>query len=215
MGVDAQMLVRTRRVFTPDKVRRLSGHLAAAFGSDSFWIWDDYKNEDSTIGRHALELIKEYHQDGEPIFPKPGETFIEVHIATRYYGKGYERGDLRLIMGVAEWLEARIPECDIYYGGDSSGICAEPFDAKARRELFSYFAKVGHEPYVGSFSSIFDRQQPPHCDFCLRDMLSTGGGGSKTFYYCSGCGKKTIFDGLTKTIQLVPKGKDFFDMWKG
>jgi len=213
VGVDAQMLVRTRQAFKPDEVRRMSGDLAAAFGSDSFWIWDDYKNEDGTIGRHALELVNEYQQDGDSIFPEPGETFIEVHLGTRYYGRGYERGDVGLIIHVAAWLEANIHDAKVYYGGDSSGICAKPFDQEARRQLFAYYAKVGHEPYVGGFGRFSGRdEQHPGCDFCLREMTNCGGGGGKTFYHCGGCGKKIIFDHIRKTTQLVPKGKDFFDM---
>lgn len=213
MGVDAQMLVRTRQAMSVADVRKLAGNLAATFGPDQFWIWDDHKNKDGTIGRHCLELIKEYHQDGDPIFPEPGETFIEVHLGTRYYGIGYERGDIGFIIHVAEWLEANIPDAQIFYGGDSSGICAEPFDREARRKLFAYFCKVGHEPYVGGFGGILsDRESPPTCEFCQRTMISTGGGGGKTFYYCSGCGRKEIVDRLTKKTQLVPKNKDFFDM---
>lgn len=31
----------------------------------------------------------------------------EVHVSSRYYGPGYERGDLTLILGVARWLRDR------------------------------------------------------------------------------------------------------------
>lgn len=207
MGVDAQMLIRTRQSMSAAGVRRLSGSLAAAFGPDRFWIWDDHKNEDGTIGRHALELVKEYHQDGDPIFPEPGETFIEVHLGTRYYGKGYERGDISLIIHVSEWLEANIPDAKIFYGGDSSGITAEPFDVETRRELFAYFARSGHEPYTSHFGA---GKAGRDCGFCLRPMSNVGGGGNKTFFYCAGCGKQEIVG--PDSVQLVPKGKQFFDM---
>src|SRR5687768_4454456 len=102
MGVDAQMLVRTRTTRSAAEVRRLSVDLAEAFGHGEFWIWEDFENENGTKGRHALEIVPVYTQDGDDIVPEKGEQFIEVHIATRYYGKGYERGDLPLIIAVAQ-----------------------------------------------------------------------------------------------------------------
>jgi len=50
---------------------------------------------------------------------------------------------------VAEWLERRVPECVVWYGGDSSGICAELFDTPARKKLLEHFASEnGHEDVV-------------------------------------------------------------------
>lgn len=211
MGVDAQMLVRTRQALIPADVRRLSVDLCEAFGHRSFWVWEDWENENGEHGRHALEIVREYSQDGDSIFPDAGETFIEVNIATRYYGDGYERGDISLIIAVASWLERRIADARIYYGGDSSGICAEPFDAAERERYWAHFCRVGHKPYTGGWGMFNAPGRVVRCGFCDVDMLATGGGQDRGFYVCVGCGKKVIqhHDGRA---EIVPKGKDFFDM---
>lgn len=221
MGVDAQMLVRTRTQHTEKEVRRLAVDLCEAFGPDKFWIgeeWPIYAGEKQVgAGRHALQIITTYTQDGDDIEPEPGEQFIEVHIATRYYGPDYERGNLPFIVAVAEWIEHRIPDARIFYGGDSSGICAEPFDKTARAEAFAYFAKVGHRPYTGGFGRYVDAAKDVVCGFCDYAMHHCGGGGglnlptSYEFYRCGGCGKQAVRRASGQVIP-VPKGKDFGDV---
>jgi len=201
MGIDAEMFFKTRQAMDAPQVRALSVDLCEAFGPGRFWLFEE-------SNRHALEPVEVYEQDGPDIEPADGEQFIRVRLATRYYGPDYERGDLPFIIEVAKWIEARIPDAVVYYGGDSSGVCAEPFDTQAREELFTHFAKVGHRPYGGYFDHTTNR---PTCDFCATEMLCTGGGGDREFYFCQGCGKKVIRVGRDRIV-LVPKSKDFFDV---
>lgn len=212
MGVDAQMLVRTYQSFTPAEVRALAVDLCEAFGPERFWIFKDWDNEDGTTGRHALHLTAKYEQDGDDITPDSGETFIEVEPATRYYGAGYERGDLPFLIAVAQWLESRIPDARIFYGGDSSGACAEVWDAEARAVAFAHFCKVGHKPYCGGWDMFAARGHVLRCGFCAVDMIATGGGPDRSFYYCPGCDDKAILTPSTGAVLQVPRGKDFFDM---
>lgn len=210
MGVDAQMLVKTRGDFSPQQVRRLSVDLCEAFGADAFFMqrpgeWDDTP----PTGQHALEIVEKYEQDGDDILPATGEQFIEVHLSGRYYGEGYERGDLPKLIAIAEWLEHRIPDAEIFYGGDSDGICAEPFDKAARAELFAHFAKVGHRPYRGGFGSVFAKGYAPICKFCDYAMVNYGGGQGTEFYGCDGCGQKVVRF-ASGNITPVERGKDFF-----
>lgn len=210
MGVNAQMLVVTREKQTPAQVRKMAYDICEAFGSDSFWVWEDYENDNGTTGRHALEIIEHYAQDGPAMQPAKGEQYIQVHPATRYYGKGYERGNLPKLIAIAEWLEHRLPGCAVWYGGDSSGICAEPFGKVERDTLWQHFCTVGHRPYSGAFASFIDGSlHPPLCGFCDHAMTSCGGGGVRVYYYCAGCGKKVIRSATGKVI-IVEKDKDFF-----
>lgn len=183
MGIDAQMLVRTRAQVTPEDIKRWRYALAAAFGYDNFWIF----TRDKEDMRHCLETVSEYTQDGESIFPDEGETFIEVHIATRYYGEGYERGNLPLLIMVADWLEQTIPYSRIWYGGDSSGVCAKPFDRTERVRLFKHFVAVGHELYNRFFSG---DHSSAICPFCEIPAIQTGSGGDWSLWHCLGCGWK-------------------------
>lgn len=211
MGIDAQMLVKTRTSPTPEAVRKLSVDLCEAFGADRFWVWEDFKNDDGSIGRHALEIVKKFSQDGPDIRAKKGETLIDVSLGTRYYGPDYERGDIGLIINVASWLEARIPDARIFYGGDSSGVCAEPFGPTERAVVWAYFCRVGHAPYQRGFSMFAEPGTVVRCGFCATDMLSTGGGRDRSFYLCRGCDKKIVQFRDGRTV-IVPRGKDFFDM---
>lgn len=185
MGVDAEMFVRTKEHVTPEQVRSWAYHLGASFGPDRFWIWHEDK-------RHCLMLVDEYEQDGDTIYPEEGETFIRVFPATRYYGKGYERGDISFLIMLAEWLERVIPGAEVWYGGDSSGCCASKFDKPERERMMAYFCEVAHHPYNRGFSYIFRNSAPPLCPLCDVNLIENGGGQGKAFLYCEGCGQQAI-----------------------
>lgn len=207
MGVDAEMLVKTRTKFTKSEVRNLAVDICEAFGHSKFWI---FKGKDYSHEQHALELVDAYYQDGDDILPEPGEYFIRANICSRYYGEGYERGDWPLIYSVARWLRIRIPDSRIFYGGDSSGICAEELTEERSIKLWNLFAKTGHKNYRGGFSSVFaNKNDIVICEFCgNRPLISTGGGGGDTFWSCVGCGDRVI----TRNGKsfLLEKNEDFF-----
>src|SRR5690242_12691729 len=177
MGIDAEMFVRTMQPLSEHAVREMAWELAEAFGAERFWIFKRPNYE-----RRALQIIDEWTQDGPTLHPLPGEQFIAVAPATRYYGIGYERGDLPFLIALAEWLEARIPSGSVWYGGDSSGVHAEPFDSGVRRQLFAHFAVHGHRPYDGDprvndgrRDFIGSREiKQPICAFCEQPMYRYG-----------------------------------------
>ncbi|HEU5026635.1 MAG TPA: hypothetical protein VFV01_17090 [Spirillospora sp.] len=45
---------------------------------------------------------------------------VVLSTMSRYYGPGYERGDWPSIYGAIRLLRAALPECRVFYGGDSS-----------------------------------------------------------------------------------------------
>ena len=181
MGVDAQMLLRTNGMFTDDEILSMAVNAYERFGDVLF-----VRNNESSGGKHHCITREEvYTQDGEGIVPEPGETFLNVHLSGRYYGEGYERGNLPDYIMLAEYFESIIPDVKVMYGGDSSGVCAEPFDKNARAELFSYFVKVGHRPYTSGFDSKKDGEE---CGLCKVKMTRCGWGGNYAKWYCHGCG---------------------------
>lgn len=191
MGVDAEMFVRTRQNYTGEQVRKMAHNLAEAFGHKRFMIsrpgeWDFYPN-----GKHCLELVDEYEQDGPSEFPAEGEQLIQVNLYTRYYGRGYERGDWPFIYSVARWLEARIPDAKVWYGGDSSGVLAYPLDDATKDELWTLFCGVGHEPYTHFFGRQAKR---PNCDFCGAPMVEYYWGRPTVGFSCHGCGHRLFTD---------------------
>ena len=206
MGIDAEMFVRTRQGYTEEQVRHMAHDLAEAFGHDRFIVIRPEQGY-SWIpnGRHCLELVDVYEQDGPPIHPENGEQFIRVHTSTRYYGKGYERGDWPFIDGVIRWLKMRIPDAEVWYGGDSSGVCAIQMDDAERQNLWELFAKVGHQPYEQHFGG---RAARPDCDFCLRPMVEYGWGPREAVRFrCAGCGHTLITTDGGETFQ-PPESND-------
>lgn len=199
MGIDAEMFVRVKRAVPDDEVRMLRRRLGDAFGADSFWIFrgngatgestiDEVDDDACVRSRHSIERITVYTQDGDDIVPEPGETFLRVYIASRFYGPGYERGNLPLILAIADFLR-RLTDGEVWYGGDSSGICAQPLNNEYRAELWEHFVKHGHAPYFSDFGG--EGIPRPHCAMCGNAPMrffGTGQMGKRAAASCSGCG---------------------------
>lgn len=60
-------------------------------------------------GSPALERAKYYDDDR-----------IELNTLSRYYGPDYERGSWPSIFAMIRVLQAALPQCSIYYGGDTT-----------------------------------------------------------------------------------------------
>ncbi len=180
MGVDARMFVRVPRKLTKKEVFAEAVRIASAFASDTFFVRRPEKDKSGRNrgGRHALEIVETYQQDGPDIVPEAGETLVEVHLWTRYYGPGYERGDLVAILAVARWLRGVWPDGVVWYGGDSSGILAAPLDDDA---LWAHYMSERGRAY---FRGHWDRQTLARsCDFCKIPLSSV----NATKYYCMAC----------------------------
>lgn len=190
MGIDAEMFVRTKIKITETEVLKYAYLLGEAFGPESFIIGHPRANYLFGEPYHCLEIVKKISQDGPDIFPEEGEIFIKVRLRGRYYGIGYERGNLPNIIAVACWLENNIPGAEIWYGGDSSGVTHEIFDKKVRDKLFKHFCKEGHEPYYGEdwCNEIKFPLPISKCELCNVPFVRYGIGQSYAAYSCSGCG---------------------------
>lgn len=137
----------------------------------------------------------EYHEDSEvPVKARPGECLLQVSLYGRYYGPGYERGDILTYCAIAEWLELNIPGCEVWYGGDSSGVCVERFDELKRRELRTHlFTPKGRDYFKGMWSMHSDEGYgtPAACSLCPGGKYCGsrfGVGKDFASYHCAGCG---------------------------
>ncbi len=134
---------------------------------------------------------KVYEQDGDDVLAANDEWMLSVSVWTRYYGIGYERGDLLTICAIAEWCEANIPDCTVFYGGDSSGVCAEPFDESERLKLRKHlYSQKGRDYFnYGIESNV--QKMPPACSLCpdAKPRFNQHGfGGNYAAISCAGCG---------------------------
>jgi hypothetical protein len=163
---------------------------------------------DSEVPKAHWQPGKAYIRDGDPILADSDEWFLEVNLWGRYYGIGYERGDILTYCAVAEWLEQNIPGCVVYYGGDSGGVCAEPFDADARAKLKAHlYSSEGRDYYMhdrrGSFGT------PAPCGLCVPNenrFDRYGWGQNYSAVHCSGCGKS--FESRDGGVTWAEREKD-------
>jgi hypothetical protein len=142
-------------------------------------------------------------QDGDPILANPGETFLDVSLWTRYYGEGYERGDILTICAIAEWIEQNINPSEVWYGGDSSGVLAAPFGAAQRNKHKALlYSQRGRDYFNYGERGGFPTPKP--CGLCVPDTVGFtrhGWGDSYIAVSCAGCGKnfESRDDGKTWT----------------
>jgi hypothetical protein len=202
MGVDARMFVRTPTKGLPD-LQRVAWEMCASFGAGHFWIARE-------SGRRALAVLERYEQDGPDIFPAPEETFVNVSLRSRYWGPGYERGDLPLILTLAEWLERKFQKGAVWYGGDSSGVCAAPLDSVARAALLDHAASGSH----GFLYRLgFSLQRGPgakgqSCEFCGNvPMAEMRWGQGLVGFICIGCDLHRLV-GATSCTEAVGRWPD-------
>lgn len=133
-----------------------------------------------------------YTQDGDDVAAAPGECLLELSLMGRYYGEGYERGDLLTYCAIAEWLEINVPGCVVLYGGDSSGVCAEPFDADRRMQLKRHlYSQSGRDYFNRGWMTEQGGPKPKACSRCPGGNYcgsQFGTGTSYAAFHCPGCG---------------------------
>jgi hypothetical protein len=132
-------------------------------------------------------------QDGNPICARPGETFLKVNLWTRYYGPGYERGDILTICAVAEWCELNLQPCEIWYGGDSSGVLAKPFGAAERTAMRTHLYSKSGRDYFSHYQRAGSFPTPAPCALCVpgeNRFNRHGWGNNYVAVNCGGCGRE-------------------------
>jgi hypothetical protein len=128
-----------------------------------------------------------YTQDADTMYAGNNTWFLNVSVWTRYYGVGYERGDLLTLCAIAEWCECNIPNCEVFYGGDSSGVAAEPWTEEKRRELRKHMYSQAGREYFDRGAEI----HPDPCGLCVGsgNFSQYGFGGNYAAVHCASCGK--------------------------
>lgn len=141
-----------------------------------------------------------YQQDGPDVVANVGECLLRVNLSGRWYGIGYERGDLLTYCAVAEWLEVNVPGCQVWYGGDSSGVLVERFGPITREKLRRHLYSVQGRDYFdydksGLLSGRDAVTGPPACSLCPGGEYRgarCGWGNGYALFDCRGCGKQLV-----------------------
>lgn len=155
--------------------------------------------------RMAIELTNtRYREDDEPppgatysddgpreLRAAPDEVLLQLNLWGRYYGPGYERGDILTYCAIAEWLEQNIHGCEVWYGGDSGGVELKRFDAEYREELRKHlYSEEGRDYFNYGFGAANCR--PKACGLCPGGKYlgsQYGSGCNYAAFNCAGCGK--------------------------
>jgi predicted RNA binding protein YcfA (HicA-like mRNA interferase family) len=218
LGIDARILLRVKGKPTSNQLKSWGWQLSAALGSEHFFF--DKKEGHGVISYSNTRYREEgdpepgtiYHQDGDDIEASPGETLLTVHVWSRYYGVGYERGDLITLCAIAEWCEVNIPACEVWYGGDSSGILAKHWPDSARRALRNHLYSANGQDYHRAWHLGEGRPvRPEPCVLCVGagDFNECGwsGRGNAPWLkvHCPGCGEYFETHDQGKTWSVVEK----------
>jgi hypothetical protein len=183
MGVDSIMIIRVPRPLTDDEVKREAVKAQIALGNNGVLAVDSPgKYTWRPEGRHCLSII--HGEANENIERRPDETLIDVGLRTRYYGVGYERGDLVSILAVARWFRIAFAPCEIWYGGDNGTV--EQLDEVRENDLWVHFMSDAGRAYFS---------RPPrdgnaiHCTFCDVDAGVFMFSGNESGHVCPSCGQ--------------------------
>lgn len=204
MGIDARMLFTMTAAPQLDRLRQLQYELMERVGRELFWC-ESYENpvtgKYEANGKYPqpfLKPVEMYEQDGPDL---KLENAVEVHLWCRYYGEGYERGPAADLVVVMLALLNQSDITAVYYGGDSGGVCAEPFTREKALAMLDHFCAVGGQPYFG-YRSFDGDGNKPLCSYCHVPLVQNGSGGRYAAFYCMGC---------KETMKLRDEQ---FDAWK-
>jgi ribosomal protein L37AE/L43A len=206
MGVDAQILLKITNPASwvdPVQLRQLSARLTNVIGHEqfflrpeenrhalSFTIDENAKYPDEYEEIHGKPFDRSapaiYSQDGDDIVAKPNEQFIELHIFGRYYHEDYARGDWKTLSWIMLWCVYNIPDCEVWYGGDSSGCVAELMTPERMNKMTKYYLTRGNDDYWMNEKTLY------RCDFCGCGVVQNGGSNTVGFWTCNSCGSQWV-----------------------
>lgn len=151
MGIDAEMFVKVKGRDNFLRGRLLNtrcNQLINFIGKEPFMAQFAALKAQYPV----MKVIDAYHQDGPTLECPNDEQWIRVYLMGRYYGEGYERGDWSKLGQIMRWLYENMPEgSEVWYGGDSSGVCAEHYPLSRVDAMDVYWHANKNEPYINYF----------------------------------------------------------------
>jgi hypothetical protein len=175
-----------------DEILHLARELSHRVGTSTVLI-STSKGQGYDYSHHALSRVvkaKKGDEDGY-IYPAElallkrfkGGTVLRVHLWTRWYGEGYERGGLDSILLVADTLKGLCPSIEsIVYGNDSDDTDQhELLDPEVRASFWQRWLSVGRHPYVADWH--YGSGPAPVCPSCKTKMIINGGMSA----FCESC----------------------------
>lgn len=127
MPIGVVILVKTKQFFSDAELNALR----IRFMFEMNLTQEDFYNGGA--------LIKVSNKDYE-IIPENEKEFLwlSVNFHRAFYDIEYQRGDIKLYLCCAEWLENEIPDCEIHYGHDGDDESIVLFDEQKRKSLLQF-----------------------------------------------------------------------------
>lgn len=197
MGLDAEIVLQVPHLMTDAEVRDLAVQFGLRFHDE---VWVRRPSYQSRSGERALVVLRRDDENRGcltkhvPKVPHVPETLLEVSTAMRYYGPGYERGPLVVILAMASYL-GRFGT--VYYGSDGDARL-RALDAEYRDELWQHF--VGPDGLAYRFGSRWDPAQLI-CDWCQIRMADVMSRGSDRGYVCLSCDYRCVRFADGRTVE--------------
>lgn len=202
MGIDAVMYVEIPGEVSTADLKAMGYELGSCVGPESFLTWAPEVDNNlpwRKQGRGPLEFA-DFSDDGDEngaiygLTRRDGFTLVQVSLSGRYYGRGYERGNLWTYVAVGAWFESQVAGCTVWYGGDSSDEL-DLFDEEYQSALIQHWAEVGGRPHYSyhcSNETLSSGRVIPNCPVCDVALNRSGWGGNGDEEYahvsCMGCG---------------------------
>ena len=180
MALDIDIVIKRKNRPSDKDLRELQYHLMHRFGMDTFRMI----GEDGADGKRFVDVA----EGGDGTFG------IRLYLRSRYYERGYERGDgLRAAMMLLYLIRA-YPDGEVWYGSDGLGEYGEDFlkqyDAQKALQLLYHFLDVGKLPYAREMDEALnsvDGTESPLCTFCGFPMIRKSMSSKFASFYCIGC----------------------------
>ena len=183
MALDMDIVIKRKNRPSDKDLRELQYHLMHRFGMDTFRMI----GEDGAERKRFVDVV----EGGDGTFG------IRLFLRSRYYERGYERGDgLRAAMMLLCLIRA-CPDGEVWYGSDGLGEYGEGFleqyDEQKGLQLLYHFLDVGKFPYAREMDEALnsvDETESPLCSFCGFPMVRNSMSSKFVSFYCLGCGER-------------------------
>lgn len=192
MGIDVEMIAVVGRRLSDEEVKRAAVRMQIAFGgaSGSGLLWVDRgKHHSLTLIDPTSDMLAEtgIANDGS-------SSYIRLNSLGRFYGSGYERGDIVGILAVARYMRSAFPGAEVYYGGDSGGGL-RLLDAEYESDLWGVFTSELSRRY---FNHSRGDETETVCDFCEVRTNTYSWSAAECITRCPSCGQQWKYVKATK-----------------
>ncbi len=135
MPMGVELLVRIPNPVDQKRLEVVRAEIMTAndLDPDDYYLWS------------PMEFIPDRSKGFIPI-EDDAHSWYDVGLWDAYWAPEYPRGDLPLFVRVSQWIEQKIPGCEIWYGMDGGGDeDSVLFDATRRAEMLKLYEKYLEE----------------------------------------------------------------------